>query len=131
VGTALNAEEITAARTQLATYTKEVQDIAQGIGKGGDATADLIKLNQAIQKQAAIQRVVSGVTAEAGRALNSMKILVSPENLSAKNMEAMLEALGGRQANVDSRQKARLDRSERYGRGECVYPGSLAAVGLG
>lgn len=100
-GTALNAEELTAARTQLATYTKEVQNIASKIGKGGDATTDLIRLNQAIQKQAAIQRVISGVTAEAGRALSSMRIMVSPENLGAKNMEAMLEALGGREANIE------------------------------
>jgi hypothetical protein len=94
IGRAFNAEEITAARSLLAQSAQEVFDFAQKARGGSDA--DLAAFNEALTCHRAIQEQVSGITAEAGRALSAFRMMATvPDRAFA--LKRILENGGGRE----------------------------------
>jgi len=73
-GDAFNAAQITAARNLLVDSAEKLQKLAQHIAEVGGNDLEILKFRQAVAKHSAIQAQVSGLTAEAGRALNAFKI---------------------------------------------------------
>lgn len=107
-GKAFNAEEGLAARDILnasATRLRQVQEEAVKLG----TDEALLTFKLAIEQHAAIQAEVTGMTAEAGRALSSFRIK-SQAMQQVKNYKAMLDALGGREMTEDILKKfAQID----------------------
>lgn len=104
-GTALNAEQIQAGRSLLKNTTEKVAvartewQTLKDTGKT-DLQAEL-RLRQAMEKQAAVQRVLRGARAESGRALQIQRTLAQELPTEAKALEALMKALGGRDLNND------------------------------
>ncbi len=94
-GKAWNAEEILAIRSVLNQKTREVLN-AQKAVKANNSTQNLLKLELALREQSAIQEIVSGVTAEAGRALRSFRQNVFDvlKSSDVERMEEMLKKIG-------------------------------------
>ncbi|KKM24234.1 hypothetical protein LCGC14_1607140, partial [marine sediment metagenome] len=97
-GTAFNAEEIVAIRGVLNQKTQEVLK-AQRAARENNSAENLLRLELALKEQAALQEIVHGVTAEAGRALRAFRqsaeeVLKSGDQ---KAIEAILTRIGGRQ----------------------------------
>lgn len=93
-GEAFNAETAVAARRMLASSASQLIDLAKkAADNGGDR--ELLAFRRAMALHAAIQQQVSGLTAEAGRALQSFKILVGPEREMIRNVQEMIDAAGG------------------------------------
>ena len=86
-GEAFNAETVIAARKILvasATKVRELAEIAQGTGATAEDKAAFLR---AMSTHKAIQQQVSGLTAEAGRALSSFRIVVGRDiNVSLENV---------------------------------------------
>lgn len=97
-GTALNAEEKLAAADILTTSANKLTKMSQDISSGNNSDVALLKYFDALEKHAAIQSIVSGAKAEAGRALQAEKILARQIPTEQKSIELMLEAIGGRDA---------------------------------
>lgn len=103
-GQAFNAEEAYAARSMLVQSGEELVNLAGKARAGADA--DVFAFAEQLQKHAAIQAQVSGLTAEAGRALNQFKIKAASDAAreaaikdalkvtGRENIEAMADALG-------------------------------------
>ena len=73
-GQAWNAEEITAIRGALAERTQAVMDQAKRVNDPTTSgPAEVAKLFIAMERHAAVQKVVHGITSEAGRALRSFR----------------------------------------------------------
>ena len=106
-GKAWNAEELIAIRGALGDATKEVMDISKLIQGGANTTENLIKLEDVLRKQVSIQGIVHGVTAEAGRALRSLREEIAGSLVSGDvvKMQRILEKLGGRASVEDIAQK--------------------------
>src|SRR5262249_40376969 len=66
-GTALNAEELKAARSILVALSEDVSRALKAF-KADDSQQNLLKVVEAVKKQRAVQAAVSGAVAEAGRA---------------------------------------------------------------
>ena len=95
VGQAFNAEQAVAARNLLVQSTNRVFELARDIRSGKNTDADLLAFQEAVTRHQAIQEQVAGMTAEAGRALNSFKI-VAGEKQQAEAIKAIIDAKGGR-----------------------------------
>lgn len=74
VGQAFNAEQILSARQALIQSATDVRDKAAAVASGG-GTAEILDYAEARQRNVMIQRVVTGMTAEAGRALRAFRDL--------------------------------------------------------
>lgn len=94
-GQAFNAEEALASRNLLVQSATEVRDLAVKAQGGDDAS--LLAFEEAVTRHAAIQEQVAGMTAEAGRALQSFKILAGTDGGQAAAIKAVLEKAGGRE----------------------------------
>jgi len=94
-GEAWNAEEVLALRGVLRTKTEAVLD-AQRLVRQGNSTENLIKLKLALDDQAATQEMVTGVTAEAGRALRQFRQAAIEASGDVTKMERLLKQVGGR-----------------------------------
>lgn len=93
-GEAFNAETALAARRMLASSAAQLVDMAKKASdNGGDR--ELLAFRRAVVIHKAIQEQVSGLTAEAGRALQSFKILASTEKEMTRNVQEMIDAAGG------------------------------------
>lgn len=93
-GEAFNAETALAARRMLASSASQLVDLAtKAADNGGDR--ELLAFRRALVIHAAIQQQVSGLTAEAGRALQSFKILAGSEREMTRNVQEMIDAAGG------------------------------------
>jgi hypothetical protein len=93
VGVAFNAEEAVRLRDLLVTSATHVQELSRKVIGASDE--DLLKFQQALTRHVAIQEQVSGITAEAGRALASFNIK-SEATDKAKMLADLLERHGGR-----------------------------------
>ena len=96
-GQAFNAEEAVAARKILASSASRLSELSK-LASGADSSpAVLVAFRQALSVHAAIQKQVSGMTAEAGRALNSFKIRPSAGDVRLDTQAVMdaIEASGG------------------------------------
>jgi len=95
-GQAYNAEEAVAARDLLNTSATNLRMITEEAAKLG-TDESLANFRLAMSRHAAVQAEVSGVAAEAGRALQAHNIMSE----QSKNYKAMLDALGGREVSED------------------------------
>lgn len=115
-GQAWNAEEILALKEVLATRTRSVLEAQKATREGGDSTANLVRLQFAMKEQAATQKAVQGVTAEAGRALRVMRQTVTGalESGDERALREILDRLGGRQsAEETAAALGKIDLSDR------------------
>lgn len=95
-GQAFNAEEALAARHMLASSAEHLQQLAATL-RGGQATDEQrLAFRRALELHAQIQAQVSGMTAEAGRALRSFQIQAKGQAAKVRAINEMLEGLGGR-----------------------------------
>ncbi len=89
-GQAFNAEEAVAARKVLVSSGDNVVRLAAKAEAGGEA--DVLAFMNAMSKHTAIQKQVSGMAAEAGRALSSFNIKVGESNA---NLIDAISSVGG------------------------------------
>jgi hypothetical protein len=116
-GDALNAEQLLAARQQLTAIGNDVVKKAQRVRGGDDSARAKAELLHAATLFRAVQGQVSGATAEAGRALQALKIIARAGD--ARELEALSEAITtvvGRK-NVDDIAKGIVDAADSGSRG--------------
>ena len=101
-GKAFNAEEALAARDVLNTSATKLRESQIKAAKSG-SDEDLANFKLTLERHAAIQAEVSGLTAEAGRALSAFRIKSRDvrRNQQNKNFKAMIDAVGGRELTED------------------------------
>lgn len=93
-GRAFNAEEALAARDMLAQSSNELISLARTARQG--SAEDLVAFKLAVTRHAAIQEQVSGITAEAGRALQAFKIIAKSERARGLALDDIIRGAGGR-----------------------------------
>lgn len=99
-GQAQNAETILAMREALAGQTRRVSE-AQAAFREADSTENLANLAEAITQHRAIQEAVTGVTAEAGRALRQFRQSVTGLNTPEDRLSALLRLAYKNNTNSD------------------------------
>jgi len=93
-GQAFNAESALRARELLVDSGEELVALANKAVGGSDS--DLAAFNEAYLRHVAVQEQVSGITAEAGRALQIFKVPVETAANREKAIRAIVEGSGGR-----------------------------------
>ena len=121
-GAAFNAEMALSARDWVLASGAELESAARKAVETG-ADADLLFFQRAFDKHVAIQEQVSGMTAEAGRALNSFKIPSNAGRVDPHVVQEMVAQRGGNEKLRGSAQ-AFLDLMEKVG----TDPGKRAAA---
>ena len=96
-GQAFSAEEAYAARAILAKSGNELVNIAKRIRSLGDdpGSEALAIFRKALVRHAAIQEQVSGMTAEAGRALSAFRMAANSRDIPGRVLEGLASAGGG------------------------------------
>src|SRR5690606_23087337 len=97
VGEAWNAEQLVAARNLLVNSADSVFQKARKAKGGSDQ--DVLDFQQSVTRHMAIQAQVAGLTAEAGRALSSFRILAQ-QTKEARDLGQVIAEFGGR-GNID------------------------------
>lgn len=97
-GSAFNAEEMHAAGNLLASSAETMRKLQDKAAKTGNVN-DQIAVLEAYARHVAVQQAVSGATAEAGRALNALKIIRQAQDIAGKDnrtkvLDALRERLG-------------------------------------
>ena len=92
-GEAFNAEQVLAARKILLASGENLVGLAKKAKNGGDD--DMALFQRAMSQHRAIQAQVSGLTAEAGRALQSFRILSKSGIEQERAIKEALDASGG------------------------------------
>lgn len=96
-GQALNAEEALAARQILAKSGNELVNIAKRVSALDDPGDEMLaQFRQAWMRHVAIQEQVSGMTAEAGRALQQFRIAADARAVRGDVLGALVRAGGGK-----------------------------------
>lgn len=103
-GQAFSAEEAYAARAILAKSGNELVNMAKrikslGIDPGSEAKAEFRK---ALVRHTAIQEQVSGMTAEAGRALSAFRMAADSRDIPGRVLEGLANAAGGTGRLIDA-----------------------------
>ncbi len=131
-GEAFNAETATAARRLLASSAAQLIDLAKkAADDGGDRS--LMAFRRAMVIHSAIQAQVSGLTAEAGRALQAFNIVAGSDREMIRNIQEMIQAGGG--ADVSRRMAKRLSDAAASGQltrgmlNKVVRKGALSRTG--
>ena len=96
-GEAFNAEQAVAARRLLVASGENLIKIAKVAENGGQEA--LLVFRRAMAQHRAIQLEVAGMTAEAGRALQSFRIMASSAAEQEKMIKEAIEASGGMDVN--------------------------------
>jgi hypothetical protein len=95
-GDAFNAAQVHSARTILLQSAKDLKDAAKKILNGQATEQDMLEFRQMSASHVAIQYQVSGMTAEAGRALQAFRITAKAESqVGVKQLSDALELSGG------------------------------------
>lgn len=96
-GQAFSAEEAYAARAILAKSGNELVNIAKRIRSLDDdpGSEALATFRKALVRHAAIQEQVSGMTAEAGRALSAFRMVADSRDMPGRVLEGLATAGGG------------------------------------
>lgn len=94
-GQAFNAEQALAARQILAKSANELVNGARRIARGDATDADLAMWQKMLTKHAAIQEQVSGITAEAGRALSSLRGVADARAVNGQVLKSLIESGAG------------------------------------
>jgi hypothetical protein len=114
-GEAFNAEQILAARKILIASGEHLIKLAKKASTGGDM--DLAMFRRAMAQHKAIQSQVSGMTAEAGRALQSFNIVAASSREQERAIKEALEASGGMEVNQKMAQMmSQLDDPAQVGK---------------
>lgn len=102
-GQALNAEEALAARQILAKSGNELVNAAKRI-KSMDEPGDdiLAEFQRKLARHVAIQEQVSGMTAEAGRALQQFRMMADSKALNANVLTAFVNRGGGKRSTLEA-----------------------------
>lgn len=118
VGDAMNAEELTAYRSALNASATRLYELATAVKTASstpaEATARQYALRRAASIHAAIQHEFMGARAEAGRALNAMRIRVGTPANSLRQIDDLLAGLGSKgvaDGLADAILKARTDET--------------------
>lgn len=93
LGKAFNAEEALAARQILTQSAEDTWELARAARAGGEAPKTDFLLG--LQRHIALQKQVSGLTAEAGRTLSAMRIAAESQPARARAFKKVVEAIGG------------------------------------
>lgn len=112
-GQAFNAEEALAARQILAKSSNELVNAAKRIKRMGDdpGAEELAAFRQKWMRHAAIQEQVTGMTAEAGRALQQFKNAASSRAIRGDVLDALVRAGGGK-GNLQNAADMIIDAAE-------------------
>lgn len=102
-GQAFNAEQLLASRQILVSSGEQLKTLAQNAVEGGQR--ELIAFQRGQQIHLAIQRQVSGLTAEAGRALQQFKVIAKGKIEQSRAIGDVIQAAGG---EGDMRAMARM-----------------------
>src|SRR5690606_30828451 len=96
-GQAFSAEEAYAARAILAKSGNELVNMAKRLRSLGDdpGSEALATFRKALVRHAAIQEQVSGMTAEAGRALSAFRMSADSRDIPGRVLEGLANAGGG------------------------------------
>lgn len=96
-GQAFSAEEAYSARVILAKSGNELVNMAKRIRSLGDdpGSEALAMFRKALVRHTAIQEAVSGMTAEAGRALSAFRMAADSRDLPGRVLEGLASAGGG------------------------------------
>lgn len=96
-GQAFSAEEAYAARVILAKSGNELVNMAKRLRSLGDdpGSETMAQFRKAMVRHAAIQESVSGMTAEAGRALQQFRMTANSRDLPGRFLEGLVNAGGG------------------------------------
>ena len=114
-GEAFNAEQILASRKILVASGENLITLAKDAKNGGDESLALFR--RAMSQHQAIQQQVSGMTAEAGRALQSFNIIAASSREQERLIKEALEASGGTKLNQDmAKMLSELDDPAKIGR---------------
>ena len=114
-GEAFNAEQILAARKVLVASGESLVKLA-GAAKNG-SEMDLALFRRAMSQHRAIQAQVSGMTAEAGRALQSFRVVAASSREQERLIKEALETTGGEAVSRDmAAMLSELDDPAQIGR---------------
>ena len=114
-GEAFNAEQILAARKILVASGENLMQLSKSASDGGDM--ELALFRRAMGQHRAIQQQVSGMTAEAGRALQSFNIIAESSRAQQRAIKEALDASGGLEVNQKMAQMfAELDDPAQVGK---------------
>jgi hypothetical protein len=112
-GQAFNAEEALAARRMLASSATNLVTLAKKAQGVGASEVDMVAFRRSLSVHAAIQQQVSGMTAEAGRALAQFRMMASAGDAQTRALREMLELSGGAKEAQDlARMVSVLDTPE-------------------
>tara|TARA_B100001059_G_scaffold236058_1_gene284459 strand:- start:76 stop:3318 length:3243 start_codon:yes stop_codon:yes gene_type:complete len=114
-GAAFNAEQILASRKILVASGENLIVLAKEAKNGSDESLALFR--RAMSQHQAIQQQVAGMTAEAGRALQSFNIVASSSREQERLIKEALEASGGADITKDmAKMISELDDPAKVGR---------------
>ena len=114
-GEAFNAEQILAARKVLVASGENLIQLSKAAADGGDM--ELALFRRAMAQHRAIQQQVSGMTAEAGRALQSFNIIAESSRAQQRAIKEALDGTGGSEVNQKMAQMfAELDDPAQVGK---------------
>jgi hypothetical protein len=114
-GAAFNAEQILAARKILVASGENLVKLANAAKNGSEM--DLALFRRAMSQHRAIQSQVSGMTAEAGRALQSFRVVAASSREQERLIKEALETTGGEAVSRDmAAMLSELDSPEKIGR---------------
>ena len=114
-GEAFNAEQILSARKILVASGENLMDLSKKAAQGGDT--ELALFRRAMSHHRAIQLQVSGMTAEAGRALQSFNIIAESSRAQQRAIKDALDGTGGSEVNQKMAQMfAELDDPAQVGK---------------
>ncbi len=105
VGKVLNAEELTGARIILVELTEDMTERSLRVKNGEASIAELAQYQEARIRHASIQKMVSGVDAELGRALGSSRIIARTEKQRLIAIDRLIKEGGGEENLRDFAEK--------------------------
>ncbi len=94
-GQAFNAEEALAARRLLVSAAGQVRELAARAASTQGSEADLLEFRRSLSVMAGIQQQVSGMTAEAGRALSAFRIMAKETEMANRMIRDWMDGGGG------------------------------------
>ena len=125
-GVAFNAEQALASRQILVASGENLIRLGKIAERGTDS--DLIMFRRAMAQHQAIQMQVSGMTAEAGRALQAFRIMAEGSAEQQRAIEEALRTTGGADVARDiARKLGQLDNPKQVG--EFIRNSAMAKVG--
>jgi hypothetical protein len=126
-GAAFNAEQILASRKILVASGENLVRLAKKANSIDGTEMDLALMRRAMSQHRAIQAQVSGMTAEAGRALQQFRVIAESSRLQEKAIKDMLSADGNDKLSRDiARMLSELETPEQVG--SVVKNGSKATT---